>query len=93
MDADMTYHYTTDGQASGKMRVSGSVSPRFRVAQLKIRIQFLDADGRVLAREQVYSSGYRSGSVGGEFKRVLDLPEGAAGLAFRSHATPHRGHR
>lgn len=93
MDADMIYHYTTKDQAPGKIRVSGSVSPRFRVAQLRISIQFLDADGRVLASEQVYSSGYRRGSVGGEFKRVLDIPEGALALAFRSHAKPHRGHR
>ena len=35
MDANVWYRCTTDGQAAGKVRISGSVSPRSRVAQLR----------------------------------------------------------
>lgn len=93
MEASVAYRYSMDSQAAGKLRVSGSVTARYRLAQLKVLMQFLDAEGRVLSSKQVYSSGYRRQNVGGEFKRTLDLPEGTAGLAFSSHAQPHRGNR
>jgi hypothetical protein len=93
MDASLMYRCTTDGQPAGKVRISGSVTARSRVAQLRLSIRFLDAGGKVLAGEQIYSSGYREQSVGGEFNRIVDIPAGTEALAFASHSQPHRGHR
>lgn len=93
MDALLMYRCTTDGQPAGKVKISGSVSGRSRVAQLRVSVRFLDAEGKVLGGEQLFSSGYREGSVGGEFNRTVDLPPGTEALAFLSHSQPHQGHR
>lgn len=93
MDASLLYRCTTDGQPAGKVRISGSVSPRSRVAQLRVSIRFLDAEGKILGNEQIYSSGYRDRSVGGEFNRTLDLPAGTEALAFVSYSQSFEGYR
>lgn len=93
MDAFLKYRYTTDGQPAEKIRISGSVSARSRVDQLAILIRFLDAGGKILEGEQIYNSGYRDQSVGGEFNRTLALPAGTESLAFSSYSQPYSGHR
>ena len=93
MDASLIYRCTTDGQPAGKVRVSGSVSARSRLDRLGVSIRFLDAEGKVLGSEQIYSSGYRDRPVGGEFNRTMDLPAGTEALAFASYSQPHEGYR
>lgn len=93
MDAFLKYRYTTDGQPAGNIRISGSVSARSRVDQLAVSIRFLDAQGKVLGGEQIYNSGYRIQSIGGEFNRTLALPVGTQAVAFSSYSQPHQGQR
>ena len=93
MDASLRYRYTTDDQPAGKININGNVSARSRVDQLAVSIRFLDADGKVLGSKQVYNSGYRNQTIGGEFNQTLVLPAGTEALAFASYSQPHQGHR
>ena len=93
MDAEVRYRYTVDSQSPDRIQVSGTISPRSRLAELKLTMAFLDGEGKVLESRLLYSSGYRQEQIGGTFEQTLDLPQDAEAFTFRSQSQAFRGYR
>lgn len=89
----VTYMFNRSGD---NMSLSGTVSHRGGFDDLNVRILFSDAEGQVLKRHLVYSSGYRSRKQpegGRNFKEDLKVPPGAVGFSFSYSSKQRSGNR
>ena len=80
----MAYQYNFHPGSSGlpgKIALNGEVSTR-GVAILDIWVNFLDAQGKVLAREGVFSSGFLLGVKFNSFEVSLETPPGTSAISF-----------
>lgn len=78
----VNYEYQRSGDT---LTISGSVKFRQSVDSLDVRLFFLDADGLVVGRTLVYSSGYRSLAARDStrtFRTQIDVPAEAVGFSF-----------
>lgn len=67
-----------------------------RLDQVALWLLFLDKEGRLLERESVFNSGFRSKRtrarrMEGTIERAFEVPEGTKYLAFQSQENPYRG--
>ncbi len=67
-----------------------------RLDQVALWVLFLDKEGRLLERESVFNSGFRSKRtrarrMEGTIERAFEVPEGTKYLAFQSQENPYRG--
>ena len=67
-----------------------------KLDQVAVWLLFLDKKGRLLERETVYNSGFRTKRtrarrVEGTIERVFEVPPGTNSLAFQSQEQPYRG--
>ena len=67
-----------------------------RLDQVALWVLFLDKEGRLLERESVFNSGFRSKRtrarrMEGTIERAFEVPEGTKYLAFQSQDNPYRG--
>ena len=67
-----------------------------RLDQVVVWLLFLDSEGRVIERESVFNSGFRSKRtrarrMEGTIERAFEVPTGTKYLAFQSQETPYRG--
>ncbi|BHH86236.1 hypothetical protein LA52FAK_45250 [Desulforhopalus sp. 52FAK] len=78
----VNYEYKRVGDT---LTISGSVGFPRSVDSLDVRIFFLDAEGLVIGKSLVYSSGYRSLAGRGSartFRRNVDIPDGTVSFSF-----------
>ena len=66
--------------------------------QIVIWVLFLDKDGRLLERETVFNSGFRTlrtkeRLMKGRIERAYEVPQGAKYMAFQTIMQPYRGRR
>ena len=69
-----------------------------RLDQIVIWALFLDEQGRLLERETVFNSGFRTKRtkarrIEGSVQRTFEVPPDAKYLAFQSMKQPYKGHR
>lgn len=86
----------TFNRTGDNMLLDGTVSHYGGFDSLDVRVLFSGADGQVLQRNLVYSTGYRSGRAyndGGNFKEKLKVPSGAVGFTFDVLSRPRRSSR
>jgi peptidoglycan hydrolase-like protein with peptidoglycan-binding domain len=86
----------TFNRTGDNMLLDGTVSHYGGFDSLDVRVLFSDADGQVLQRNLVYSTGYRSGRAykdGGNFEEKLKVPSGAVGFTFSYSSQPRRSSR
>ena len=67
-----------------------------RLDQVALWVLFLDSEGRLLERESVFNSGFRTKRtrarrMEGTIERAFEVPEGTKYLAFQSQENPYRG--
>ena len=67
-----------------------------RLDQVVLWVSFLDEDGRLLERETVFNSGFRSQRtrarrMEGTIERAFEVPPETRYLAFRSQENPYKG--
>ena len=67
-----------------------------RLDQVALWVLFLDSEGRLIERESVFNSGFRTQRTSarrmeGTIERAFEVPEGTKYLAFQSQETPYRG--
>ena len=67
-----------------------------RMDQVALWLLFLDSDGRLLERESVFNSGFRSKRtrarrMEGTIERAFEVPKGTKYIAFQSQENPYRG--
>ncbi len=67
-----------------------------RLDQVALWLLFLDSDGRLLERESVFNSGFRTKRtrarrMEGTIERAFEVPGGTKYLAFQSQENPYRG--
>ena len=67
-----------------------------RLDQVVLWVLFLDQEGRLLERETVFNSGFRSKRtrarrMEGTIERAFEVPKGTKYLAFQSQEKPYRG--
>jgi len=90
----VTYSYHITGR---RMSLNGQVDYPKSFDSLNVRLQFLDAAGRILQQKIVYFSGYRvSRSWTKEertFQQILEVPSGARGISFSYFLQPRRNYR
>ncbi len=86
----VSYTYSRTGNQmtiSGNTRISGGAD------SLDVRLLFLDQTGKVIEKNMVYSSGYRTGKAGGSFHKTLTIPPAATGISFNYSSHPRSGRR
>ena len=69
-----------------------------RLDQVALWVLFLDEEGRLLERETVYNSGFRTERtrarrIEGTIERAFEVPPGTKYLAFQSKDQPYRGRK
>jgi hypothetical protein len=69
-----------------------------RLDQIVVRVLFLDKQGKILERETVFNSGFRTQRtkarrMQGTIERAFEVPKGTQYLAFQSMKQPYRGSR
>jgi hypothetical protein len=69
-----------------------------RLDQVVFWVLFLDKEGRLLERETVFNSGFRSARIRaprmqGTIERVFEVPKGTKYLAFQSQENSYRGRK
>lgn len=94
-DLTVSYEYQLlDPQA---LRLSGRISGlQWRSDSVTVSVVFTDAEGRVLERQLVFSTGYRPSTYElrtWRFDHQLKLPAGTTAMAFDSMVIESRGHR
>jgi hypothetical protein len=67
-----------------------------RLDQIVVRVLFLDKQGKILERETVFNSGFRTQRtkarrMEGTIERAFEVPKGTQYLAFQSMKQPYRG--
>jgi len=67
-----------------------------RLDQVALWVLFLDSEGRLLERESVFNSGFRTKRtrarrMQGTIERAFEVPKGTKYLAFQSQENPYRG--
>ncbi len=67
-----------------------------RLDQIALWVLFLDSEGRLIERETVFNSGFRSKRkrarrMEGTIERAFEVPKGTKYLAFQSQEKPYRG--
>ena len=67
-----------------------------RLDQIVVRVLFLDKGGKLLERETVFNSGFRTQRtkarrMQGTIERAFEVPQGAKYMAFQSMKQPYRG--
>jgi len=69
---------------------------RRKMDQVALWLLFLDSEGRLLEKESVFNSGFRSKRhrdrrMEGTIERAFEVPKGTKYLAFQSQENPYRG--
>lgn len=89
----LEYEFVKEGGILG-LFIDGKT--RRRTDQVLLWVLFLDGDGKLLNRQSVYNSGFRSQRtrarrMEGTIERVFEVPGGTKYLAFQSRENPYRG--
>jgi hypothetical protein len=87
------YNYRLTGS---NIMVDGQVSYLGGVDLLDVRLLFIDAGGKVIKRQIVYFSGFRTNRAWmteRSFQETLVVPPGSAGISFSYTAEPRRNYR
>ena len=69
-----------------------------RLDQIVVVVLFLDSGGRLIERETIFNSGFRTQRtkarrIEGTIERAFEVPAGSKYMAFQSIQTPYRGRR
>ena len=89
----LEYEFVKEGGVLG-LFIDGRT--KRRMDQVALWVLFLDSDGRLIERETVFNSGFRSKRtrarrMEGTIERAFEVPEGTKYLAFQSKENPYRG--
>ena len=89
----LEYEFVKEGGVLG-LFIDGRT--KRRMDQVALWVLFLDGDGRLLERESVFNSGFRSKRtrarrMEGTIERAFEVPKGTKYLAFQSQENPYRG--
>ena len=92
-DAAIEYRYLKE---SGITKLSVRGRARAKYDQFTVSVLFLDADGRILERRNIYNSGFRAELVPKkrfrrEFENTIAIPPEATHMAFQSTLQPYVG--
>jgi hypothetical protein len=95
--SDLTVSYEYQLLDPQTLHLSGRISGvQWRSDSITVSVMFTDAEGRVLERQLVYSTGYRPSTYELRtwgFDRQLKPPAGTTAMAFSSLVQESRGHR
>lgn len=89
----VTYEYQRNGNI---LTISGNVEYRQSVDSLDVRMVLLDAEGLVLDKKIVYSSGFRSFATRDStrtFRSHVEIPAGVVGFSFIDSSVAKTSHR
>ncbi len=89
----LEYEFVKEGGVLG-LFIDGKT--KRRMDRVALWVNFLDSGGRVIERETVFNSGFRSKRtrarrMEGTIERAFEVPEGTKYLAFQSQENPYRG--
>ena len=89
----LEYEFVKEGGTLG-LFIDGKT--RRPLDQVVLWVLFLDSEGRLIERESVFNSGFRTKRtrarrMQGTIERAFEVPEGTKYLAFQSQQTPYRG--
>ncbi len=89
----LEYEFVKEGGVLG-LFIDGRT--KRRLDQVALWVLFLDSEGRLIERETVFNSGFRSKRtrarrMEGTIERAFEVPEGTKYLAFQSKEKPYRG--
>ena len=92
-NAALEYEFVKEGGVLG-LFIDGRT--KRRLDQVALWVLFLDSEGRLIERETVFNSGFRSKRtrarrMEGTIERAFEVPEGTKYLAFQSKEKPYRG--
>jgi hypothetical protein len=93
MNVVLEYEFVKE---NGTLGVFIDGKTRRRLDQVVVWLLFLDSGGRLIERESVFNSGFRSKRtrarrMEGTIERAFEVPAGTKYLAFQSQETPYRG--
>lgn len=89
----LEYEFVKEGGVLG-LFIDGRT--KRRMDQVALWVLFLDSDGKLIERESVFNSGFRSKRtrarrMEGTIERAFEVPAGTKYLAFQSQENPYRG--
>ena len=93
LDYQIIYQQTKpDG--TGKINFSGKVAPRRDRASLRINLNFIDADGKIVGSKRIYppatgldvAIAHNSSSSAATLQKTYDTPSGTVAMAFTHFA-------
>jgi hypothetical protein len=92
-DASLEYQYLKE---SGVTKLSFRGRAKAKYDEFIVSVVFLDADGKILERRNVYNSGYRGEIIPKkrfrqDFENTLEIPQEATHMAFQSLLRPYIG--
>ena len=89
LEYSFTFHHKAADE-TGSMEFTGNLKPTTPLATLSIRLQFLDAEGKVIDTERIYGSGYKGGAGKATIQKHFETPPGAVAMAFAYSAETRR---
>ena len=89
----LRYEFVKEGGVLG-LFIDGRT--KRRLDQVALWVLFLDSEGRLIERESVFNSGFRSKRtrarrMEGTIERAFEVPAGTKYLAFQTQENPYRG--
>jgi hypothetical protein len=81
LEYSFTFHHKAADE-TGRMEFTGHLKPTRPLETLSIRLQFLDAEGKIIDTEPIYGSGFRGGAGKATIQKHFKTPPGAAAIAF-----------
>jgi hypothetical protein len=85
LEYSFTFHHKAADE-TGRMEFTGNLKPTRPLDTLSIRLQFLDAEGKIVATESIYGSGYGGGAGKATIQKHFETPPGAVAIAFTHSA-------
>jgi len=93
----LSYAYAVTSTPSRQLHLSGRVNSLWaRADSVTVYLHILDSAGRVMETSVLYASGYKPPTYlrrPSTFDTTLNLPSGAAAIAFSSYIKQSAGHR
>ena len=91
----LEYEFVKEGGVLG-LFIDGRT--KRRMDQVALWVLFLDSEGRLIERESVFNSGFRTQRtrarrMQGTIERAFEVPKGTKYLAFQTQEKPYSGHR
>ncbi len=92
-DVTLEYQYVEQNDVI-QLRVTGNAKRGYD--QLMVRVEFVDAEGKVLEKKRIYNSGFRSGTTrmepqNGTIEKTFEMPLKTTHIAFQSFLKPRHG--